>query len=207
MFAEASEYSKDGTPNAQTCFVPTTAFMYDSEVVNNIIRDTQCQINLKFYKGDGLYRKRAIYFELKGTRDNAMNAIHELESSLIDTLDRQEKGHTLYYMALLNGHRQKSTSNKVVRQFCYHFDKKGMWFMYARRLPKEPRITALLIGKGGSNHKKLMRETNCHIEINASSSRDPHYVIYGQTESLVLECMSRLENCLAGAQAFLRDSK
>lgn len=168
------------------------------------MRETQCQIHLRLYKGDGLYRRRAIYFELRGTREATYNAIHELERTLIANLDRQEKGHTLYYMALLNEHRYKNPYTKVVRQFCYHFEKKGMWYILARRLPKnEPKSIAVLIGRNGCNHKRMMKESKCRIEINADTSRDPHYVIYGHTESLVVACGERIEECLATAPEFL----
>ena len=55
-----------------------------------------------------------------------------LNEYLYATLCYEEQGRALYYMALLNGHRHKNTHNKVVRQFCCHFNKEDMKYMYVQ---------------------------------------------------------------------------
>lgn len=171
--------------------------------VDDIIRDTQCQIQLGIYNGDGYRRQREIYFDLAGTQEATTRAIHALERSLVGSLDRQEKGRALYYMALLNAHRRKNDRNKVVRQFCYHLGKEqAMRYMFARRLPQDEPVIAVLIGRGGHNHKKMMRDSGCHIQINARCSV-PHYVIDGESESEVVECSRLIEESLKHAEDVL----
>lgn len=175
---------------------------FSTENVNNIVHDTHCQVHLKFEKGDRSIRKsRAICFQLRGTQEATTKAIRSLERSLVATLDPHEKGRALYYMALLNGHRQKNSRNKVVRQYCYHLENEGMKYVYVDRLPGDQKVIAMLIGRGGCNKKRIMKDTHCHIEINTSSS-DPHYVAYGNCETNVVECFERIEEIFEARKKF-----
>ena len=156
------------------------------------MQDTKCQINLKTLSQQGR-RQRKMYVELKGTQEATENALHTIERSLVASLDENQQGRALYYMAFLNEHRSKDTGNKIVHQYCYHFKKEGMRYMLVKLLPKyDEKAIGILIGKGGSYKKWLMKKTSAYIEINADC-RQPHCVIYAEYEDNVAECSGLID--------------
>lgn len=170
------------------------------------MRETNCQIRFKAYcentcRGNLAWK---MHLELDGTPENVYFAITTIERLLVATLDDEEKGRALYYFALLNEHREKNNHNKVVRQFCCHLNKEMMKYMYVKRLPKNyDEVIGILIGKNGSRKKGIMKNTQCHIDINTQGTQHPHYVIYGDTEENVVECTHQVGDALRKAQDFL----
>jgi hypothetical protein len=131
-----------------------------------------------------------------------------IERLLVRTLSHEEQGRALYYMALLNEHRQKNTSNNIVCQFCCHLKKEDMKYMYARRLPVDyDKIIGICIGKNGSRKKKIMKQTECNIDINTKGTQHPHYVVYGDTEENVIECTRQIEGALEQARDIKKRSQ
>lgn len=142
-----------------------------------------------------------IYLEIKGTQDDAFRAIVEIERLLVAMLSYEQRALALYYMALLNEHRQKNSENKVVRQFCCHLKHMTeMKYMYVSRLPENYKdVIGLLLGKQGSRKKRMMDYTGCFIEYNLKCS-NPYYAIYGDSEANVMECTRQIEESIAYAK-------
>lgn len=171
------------------------------------MRATGCQIRFKASRQNTSRRNLLwkMHLELDGTPEDAFLAVTTIERLLVGTLDYEEKGRALYYFALLNEHREKNMHNKVVRQFCCHLNKEMMKFMYVKRLPKNyEEIIGILIGKNGSRKNRMMKDTQCKIDINTNETPNPHYVIYGDTEENVAQCIRQVEDALEDAQEMKR---
>lgn len=141
-----------------------------------------------------------MHLEVNGTPDDVYRAIIAIERLLIRTLCYEEQGRALYYMALLNEHRRKNANHNIVRQFCCHFVKEEMKYMYAKRLPENyENIIGICIGKNGSRKKKIENNTECKIDINLKDTQHAHYVVYGDNEEDVVECTRQIEGVLKEA--------
>ena len=155
-------------------------------------QQTDCQIRLRVDETD---RQTKMYFRLSGTKLQVEAALEALEHCLVAADDFYTKDRTLYYLALLNNHRRKSEN--VVHQFCCNGAKR---WMQCKNLPNDFRnIIGILIGKNGSNKKRIMKETGCNVEINTNCTY-PHVSISGNAADDVRKCVLEIEERLKSAR-------
>ena len=152
---------------------------------------------------------KSMHFQLTGTKRSIESAINLLEESLLEVVHHFDRVRALYYLALVNDHRIKTTVNdsehtRIVFQYCYHQNKKEMKYILCNNLPKdivESGAIGFVIGPKGKKKKDSMNYFNCSIDINSDSSH-PHYVIYGSDAGAVEECSKQMEARLLEAAQY-----
>ena len=90
--------------------------------------------------------------ELTGTKKQRDAASDAFEERLVAATDEYSKEPALYFLALLNEHRDKC--GNVVRQFSQRSMQGRKRWMYCKHFPEDfLDYIALVIGRGGSNKR------------------------------------------------------